>query len=104
MTRTTLIGSATLVLLVAGTATAQIIIRIGPRSAALGPAPAPAKPSPKLEAVAETKLLMEGLAQPNYRAVEKALKDKPADAESWAFTRGQSLLMAETANLLMLRP
>ena len=66
------------------------------------PAPRPAKP--RLEAVAETRLLMEGLAQANFRGLEKMLKDKPADGDAWAFTRGQALLIAETGNLLMLRP
>lgn len=61
--------------------------------------------TPKFEAVAETSLLMEGLAQPNYRAVEKHLEDKgPQDAETWKFARGQAVLIAETGNLLLLRP
>lgn len=68
------------------------------------PAPKPAAPAPKLEAVAETKLLMEAMAQPNYASLEKHLAQRPADADSWAFTRGQALLLAETGNLLMLRP
>jgi hypothetical protein len=61
--------------------------------------------TPRFEAMAETKLLMEGLAQPNYRALEKHLEEKgPADAETWTFARGQALLIAETGNLLLLRP
>lgn len=61
--------------------------------------------TPKFEALAETKLLMEGLAQSNYRAVEKHLQGKgPPDAETWIFARGQALLIAETGNLLLLRP
>ena len=63
---------------------------------------APARP--KLEPVAETRLLMEGLNQANFRGLERLLKEKPADAESWTFARGQALLIAETGNLLMLRP
>jgi hypothetical protein len=60
---------------------------------------------PRFEAVAETKLLMEGLAHPNYRAVEKHLEGKgPKDGDTWMFARGQSLLIAETGNLLLLRP
>jgi cytochrome c556 len=62
------------------------------------------KVQPKLEPVAETKLLMEGLAQPNLRGLGKALKDRPAEAEAWRFARGQALLVAETGNLLMMRP
>ncbi|HEY7329981.1 MAG TPA: hypothetical protein VH592_20265 [Gemmataceae bacterium] len=64
-----------------------------------------AKFTPKFEALAETKLLMEGLALPNYRAVEKHLQGKgPEDADTWMFARGQALLIAETGNLLLLRP
>jgi cytochrome c556 len=59
---------------------------------------------PRFEAVAETKLLMEGLAMPNYEALEKMFKQKPPDAEAWTFARGQALLIAETGNLLLLRP
>lgn len=65
----------------------------------------PARPAaPRLEPVAETKLLMEGLAHPNFKAVDRLLKTEPEDAEAWKIARGQSLLMAETANLLMIRP
>jgi hypothetical protein len=68
--------------------------------------PAPqAQFTPKFEALAETRLLMEGLAQPNYRAVEKHLEGKgPPDVDTWTFARGQALLIAETGNLLLLRP
>jgi hypothetical protein len=68
--------------------------------------PAPGeKFTPRFEALAETKLLMEGLAQSNYRAVEKHLQGKgPADDDTWTFARGQALLIAETGNLLLLRP
>jgi len=59
---------------------------------------------PKLEPVAETRLLMEGVAHTNFRGLERLLSQKPADAEAWTFARGQALLIAETANLLMLRP
>ena len=63
-----------------------------------------APPQPKLEPVAETKLLMAGIAEPNLRAIGQLLKTKPKDAEGWAFARGQALLVAETGNLLMMRP
>jgi cytochrome c556 len=65
---------------------------------------APRPPRPTLEPIAETKLLMEGLAHPNFKAVDRILKEEPADVEAWQLARGQSLLIAETANLLMLRP
>jgi cytochrome c556 len=70
-----------------------------------GQSPVPtAKPAPRLEAVAETRLLMEGLAHANFRGLERHLAQKPAEAEAWKFARGQALLLAETGNLLMLRP
>jgi hypothetical protein len=69
----------------------------------LRPAPAP-RPAPTLQPVAETRLLMEGLNQPNFKGLEKILKEKPTDDEAWVFARGQALLVAETGNLLLLRP
>ena len=60
--------------------------------------------SPKLEPVAETKLLMEGMVHPNFQALEKTLKSEEIDKDSWTFARGQALLIAESGNLLMLRP
>jgi hypothetical protein len=67
--------------------------------------PQPAKkPPPRLEPVAETKLLMEGLADPNTRALGKLFAAKPKDAEAWGFARGQALLLAEAGNLLLMRP
>jgi cytochrome c553 len=62
------------------------------------------KNQPKLEAIAETRLLMEGLAHANFRGIERLLQEKPADGKAWTFARGQALLIAETGNLLMLRP
>jgi hypothetical protein len=64
----------------------------------------PARPRPKLEAVAETKLLMEALLQANFRGLERNLRQKPIDEMAWVYSRGQALLIAETGNLLMLRP
>jgi hypothetical protein len=64
----------------------------------------PTKPQPKAEPVAETRLLMEALAHPNFRGLEKILRQKPKDSEAWTFARGQALLIAETGNLLLLRP
>ena len=67
--------------------------------------PQPAKkPPPKLEPVAETKLLMEGLADPNTRSLGKLLAAKPKDADAWTFARGQALLLGEMGNLLLMRP
>lgn len=69
------------------------------------PPPRPAERFvPKLEAVAETKLLMEGLNQANFRGLENLLKQRPDSLEAWTFARGQALLIAETGNLLLLRP
>jgi len=58
----------------------------------------------KLEPVADTKLLMVGLASPNLEGLGKLLSEKPKDAAAWGFARGQALIIAETGNLLMLRP
>jgi hypothetical protein len=62
------------------------------------------KVMPKLDPIAETRLLMEGLAHANFRGLERNLTKTPIDDQSWTFARGQALLIAETANLLMLRP
>ncbi len=70
----------------------------------LGQNPGAGKVVPKLEPVAETRLLMEGLAHANFRGLERNLSKNPIDDQSWIFARGQALLIAETANLLMLRP
>src|SRR4051794_23817010 len=78
-------------------------IRGTPRLTSAPPKTTP-KFSPKLEAIAETKLLMEGLNEANYRGLVRLLKDKPADDDTWRFARGQALLIAETGNLLLLRP
>jgi cytochrome c556 len=64
----------------------------------------PRRSGPTLEPIAETRLLMEGLAHPNFKALDRQLQEQPEDAEAWQFARGQSLIIAETANLLMLRP
>jgi hypothetical protein len=76
--------------------TGKVPARPGPKTAD--------RTTPRLIAVAETKLLMEGLTLPNFRGLEKLLQNKPKDVESWTFARGQALLIAETGNLLMLRP
>ena len=68
------------------------------------PPPTPTSQLPRLVPVAETKLLMDGINKPNFDGLTKVLKAKPADAEAWSFARGQSLLIAETANLLLIRP
>lgn len=67
------------------------------------PDPRP-KVVPRFEVLAETRLLMDGLANANYRSLEKILAKEPADVETWTFARGQALLVAETGNLLLLRP
>jgi len=66
--------------------------------------PPRARATPRLVPVAETKLLMEGMAHPNFQGVEKILKNEEVEKDSWTFARGQALLMAETGNLLMMRP
>ena len=64
----------------------------------------PAKIVPRLEPIADTKLLMEGLTHANFRGLERSLSKNPMDDQTWTFARGQALLLAESANLLMLRP
>lgn len=66
--------------------------------------PAPSKVNPTLQPVAETKLIMEGIAHANFRGLERILSEKPAEEKAWVFARGQALLIAEAANLLMIRP
>ncbi|MSQ95432.1 MAG: hypothetical protein EXR98_12855 [Gemmataceae bacterium] len=66
--------------------------------------PGAGKVVPKLEPIAETRLIMEGLAHPNFRGIERNLSKMALDDSGWTFARGQALLIAETANLLMLRP
>ena len=62
------------------------------------------KAAPKMEPVAETLLLMQGINLPNFQGIEKLLREKPSEADAWKFLRGQALLIAENGNLLMLRP
>ncbi len=59
---------------------------------------------PKAVPVAETKLLMEGIVNTNFRGLERLLSGPLEDTEGWSFARGQALLIAETGNLLLLRP
>jgi cytochrome c556 len=68
------------------------------------PTVAKGKKAVKLEPIADTKLLMVGLANPNLEGLGKLLSEKPKDADAWGFARGQALIIAETGNLLMLRP
>jgi len=77
-----------------------------PRGGRVNPVPptVPPKHAPKLLPVADSKLLMEGMTNANFLGLEKILKNGEIDDESWAFARGQSMLIAESGNLLMLRP
>lgn len=70
----------------------------------LGQNTGPGKIVPKLEPIAETKLIMEGMAHANFRGLERSLTKNPIEEQGWIFARGQALLIAESANLLMLRP
>jgi hypothetical protein len=85
---------------------ALLLLAVAPAATQQPPRPAPPArtTSPKLEPVAETKLLMEGLTQSNFRGAERILLEKPKDADSWKFLRGQALLIGETGNLLLMRP
>jgi hypothetical protein len=83
-------------LLIAATASPQAVPQPGAQPST--------KLQPSLKPVAETRLLMEGLANSNFRGMEKLLKTEPTTPQTWTFLRGQALLIAETANLLMIRP
>ncbi len=98
------VGVALAVLLLTTAGEAQVVYRIQlpPRTGAK--APPTTGFVPKFEVLAETRLLMEGLANSNYRGLERLLKKEPADNDSWVFVRGQALITAETGNLLLLRP
>ncbi len=65
---------------------------------------APAPTAPRLVPVAETRLLMEGMVNPNFEGLKGLLKEKPADADTWRIARGQAILVAEAGNLLLIRP
>jgi hypothetical protein len=90
---------AAVLLAVHGNGTAQVSRSVIP----LPTNPTP-KFVPKFEAWAETRLIMEGLALSNYKSLNRLLKAPPSDNDSWVFARGQALLVAETGNLLLLRP
>jgi hypothetical protein len=47
---------------------------------------------------------MDALAKPNFEGLDQLLDHQPASAKAWTFVRGQALVIAETGNLLMLRP
>jgi hypothetical protein len=47
---------------------------------------------------------MEGLAHANFRGLDRILSQREPEPQAWTFARGQALLLAETGNLLMLRP
>jgi hypothetical protein len=95
---------------IAGLLTLAALLLASPGSAQRPAAPplkgsaVPAPFTPKFEALAETRLLMEGLAHSNYRSISRQLRNRAPDGETWVFVRGQSLLIAETGNLLLLRP
>jgi cytochrome c553 len=75
-------------LLAVGKAEPQQVVRIAPRG----------------EPVAETRLLMQGINMPNFHGLETLLQKKSLDTDAWTFARGQALLIAESGNLLLLRP
>ena len=78
-----------------------VALTVGPESSLRGQT---GKVNPTLEPIAETKLTMVGVAQSNFRGLEKLLKSEPKNVQTWSFARGQAILIAESANLMMLRP
>ena len=99
-----LLGVAAALAWAPGGATQTVRPNLPPPRLVLDAPPSSTRLTPKLEAVAETRLLMEGLAQANFRGLERLLAEKPGEVKTWTFARGQALLIAETGNLLMLRP
>ena len=79
--------------------TAAVLLAAAPTAT-----PSNSRPTPQLLAVAETRLLMEALNQANFRGLDRHLRKRPADVDAWTFARGQALLIAESGNLLLLRP
>src|SRR4029077_15296652 len=59
---------------------------------------------PPLEPIADTRFLMQAINLPNFQGLEYLLKQRPVDANAWAYVKGQALLIAENGNLLILRP
>lgn len=96
------VGMAVLLVNTPGAAQVRVIPNPSVRPPATSTTPSTF--TPRFEAVAETRLLMEGMAHANYRSIHRLLRNKPDDVETWTFARGQALLMAETGNLLLLRP
>jgi hypothetical protein len=80
------------------------MLLVGPAAPQETPSPSPTRPAGRMVPVAEAKLLMVGINQPNFQALEALLRQKPTDPEAWKFARGQALLIAESGNLLLLRP
>jgi hypothetical protein len=93
-----------LIMLVAVLVPTRAVPQAGGRPASRPELDPRSRPLPQAEPVAETRLLMEGLNQANFRGLERLLRERPASAEAWTFIRGQALLIAETGNLLLLRP
>ena len=58
-------------------------------------------PSTGVRTLANVRELHELLISPASDAVFNAATDPPTDAKGWAAARGQALLLAESANLLM---
>lgn len=87
------------ILLISAFATAAASAQQPSRGSSRPPANAP-----RLVPVAETRLLMEGMTNANYLGLEKILKSNEIDKDHWTFARGQALLIAESGNLLMMRP
>lgn len=94
------VGAALLITIPVGSQPPQP--RVRPSNSA--PATAAPKNAPRLVPVAENKLLMEGMTYANFLGLEKVLKSTEVDNETWGFARGQAILIAESGNLLMIRP
>jgi hypothetical protein len=59
---------------------------------------------PKLEPIAQTRVLMVGINAPYFQGLDQILREKPANDDAWGAVSAQALLIAENGNLLLLRP
>ena len=79
---------------------------VGVALTAQGPEPAPAVPSPAahadVKAIASIKELMQAITIPTSETVFKAASEPPTDRKVWEHVRSDALVLAESANLLLI--
>jgi len=83
--------------------TLALLILAGATLAAQAPAPAPAAaPKPPTKNVGTMSELMVNILKPVSDAVFYVESRTPANGDEWTILEGQALMVAETANLLMM--